>query len=158
MCTPTSRTFWCDCRPNRPVASPSCFLTAVRPPDNPSSLRIAQFLSRRDRRALTGHLQNRETYGVRRLQPELMAQGFSGLDRIAHLRHVLGLRCKQKRRFNATTNSKHDLPDREMQSQSNRSVHLFNRPVHVAARCKSADDYDALLPWRLGKAHSNVTP
>jgi transposase InsO family protein len=57
------------------------------------------------------HRQSRETYGVRRLQPELTAQGFTaGRDRIARLRHVLGLRCKQKRRFKATTNSKHDLP------------------------------------------------
>jgi len=57
------------------------------------------------------HRQSRETYGVRRLQPELTAQGFvAGRDRIARLRHVLGLRCKQKRRFKATTNSKHDLP------------------------------------------------
>ncbi len=57
------------------------------------------------------HRQSRETYGVRRLQPELEAQGFAaGRDRIARLRHVMGLRCKQKRKFKATTNSQHDLP------------------------------------------------
>lgn len=57
------------------------------------------------------HRQSRETYGVRRVQPELMAQGFSaGRDRIARLRRQLGLRCRQKRKFKATTNSKHDLP------------------------------------------------
>jgi putative transposase len=57
------------------------------------------------------HRQSRETYGVRRMQPELEAQGFlAGRDRIGRLRHELGLRCKQKRRFKATTNSRHDLP------------------------------------------------
>jgi len=57
------------------------------------------------------HRQSRETYGVRRLQPELAAQGFpAGPDRIGRLRHELGLRCKPNRKFKATTNSRHDLP------------------------------------------------
>ena len=57
------------------------------------------------------HKQSRETYGTRRVQPELAAQGFvAGRDHIARLRRELGLRCKQKRRFKATTNSNHDLP------------------------------------------------
>lgn len=57
------------------------------------------------------HRQSRETYGVLRLQPELKAQGFAaGRDRIARLRHALNLRCKQRRKFKATTNSSHDLP------------------------------------------------
>ena len=57
------------------------------------------------------HWQSRETYGVRRMQPELEAQGFiAGRDRIGRLRHELGLRCKQKRKFKATTDSRHDLP------------------------------------------------
>lgn len=42
------------------------------------------------------------------LQPELVAQGFNaGRNRIVRLRHKLGLRCKQKRKFKATTNSRH---------------------------------------------------
>jgi transposase InsO family protein len=57
------------------------------------------------------HRQSRETYGTLRMQPELAAQGFdAGRDRIARLRRELGLRCKQKRKFKATTNSNHDLP------------------------------------------------
>lgn len=57
------------------------------------------------------HRQSRETYGVLRIQPELNAQGFlAGRDRIDRLRRELGLRCKQKRKFKATTNSRHDLP------------------------------------------------
>jgi putative transposase len=41
------------------------------------------------------HRQSRETYGVRRMQPELEEQGFaSGRDRIGRLRKELGLHCK----------------------------------------------------------------
>ena len=57
------------------------------------------------------HAQSRQTYGPLRMQPELTAQGFpAGRDRIVRLRRELGLRCKQKRKFKATTNSNHDLP------------------------------------------------
>ena len=57
------------------------------------------------------HQRSRESYGVRRLQPELAAEGFpAGRDRIARLRQDLGLCCRQKRKFRATTNSKHSLP------------------------------------------------
>jgi transposase InsO family protein len=57
------------------------------------------------------HEHSRGTYGPLRLQPELRAQGLSaGLGRIKRLRKGLGLRCKQRRKFKATTNSKHRLP------------------------------------------------
>lgn len=57
------------------------------------------------------HQRTRETYGVRRLQPELAAEGWvAGRDRLARLRRELGLRCRQKRKFKATTNSNHSLP------------------------------------------------
>lgn len=57
------------------------------------------------------HKRTRETYGARRMQPELAADGFvAGRDRIARLRRDMGLKCKQKRRFKATTNSNHKLP------------------------------------------------
>jgi transposase InsO family protein len=56
----------------------------------------------------TVHVQTRETYGPLR---ELAAQGFeAGRDRIVRLRHELGLRCKQKHKFKATTNSRHNFP------------------------------------------------
>ena len=46
-----------------------------------------------------------------RLQPELAADGCqAGLGRIKRIRKALGLRCKQSRKFKATTNSKHTLP------------------------------------------------
>jgi putative transposase len=57
------------------------------------------------------HRRTRETYGARRLQPELARDGFAaGRDRIARLRREMGLGCRQKRKFKATTNSAHALP------------------------------------------------
>ena len=53
----------------------------------------------------------RRTYGSKRLQAELASEGFlAGRDRIARLRKEEGIRCIQKRKFKATTNSNHRLP------------------------------------------------
>ncbi len=57
------------------------------------------------------HRKTRETYGAIRLQSELQAEGFEvGRDRIARLRREMGISCKQKRKFKATTQSDHHLP------------------------------------------------
>jgi len=57
------------------------------------------------------HKRTRESYGSRRLQVELAAEGFvAGRDRIARLRHEMEIRCKQKRKFRVTTDSNHDFP------------------------------------------------
>lgn len=57
------------------------------------------------------HSKMRGVYGPRRLQPELAGMGFvAGRDRIARLRREMGIRCRQKRKFKATTNSAHALP------------------------------------------------
>ncbi len=57
------------------------------------------------------HIRTRETYGTRQLQTELAENGIIvGRDRLARLRKELRLRCKQKRKFRATTNSNHNLP------------------------------------------------
>lgn len=57
------------------------------------------------------HKRSRETYGARRLQPELADDGLVvGRDRIDRLRKEMGLQCRQKRKFKATTNSNHDFP------------------------------------------------
>jgi putative transposase len=57
------------------------------------------------------HVRTRETYGPERLRDELRDDGFkAGVARIKRLRKKLGLRCKQVRKFKATTNSNHDLP------------------------------------------------
>ena len=52
------------------------------------------------------HQRTRETYGSRRLQPELAEDGFiAGRDRIARLRREMQIVCKQKRKFKVTTES-----------------------------------------------------
>ena len=57
------------------------------------------------------HKRGRESYGARRLQPELAADGFTaGRDRIDRLRKELGLSCKQRRKYKTTTNSNHTFP------------------------------------------------
>jgi putative transposase len=57
------------------------------------------------------HKRTRETYGPERLQHELKDHGVKvGICRIRRIRKKLGIRCKQKRKFKATTDSKHALP------------------------------------------------
>jgi len=57
------------------------------------------------------HRRTRQTYGVERLQRELAEDGIRvGICRIKRIKRKLGLRCKQKRKFKATTDSKHKLP------------------------------------------------
>jgi putative transposase len=57
------------------------------------------------------HVKTRQTYGATRLQAELKEEGFAvGRDRVARLRRDMGIRCRQKRKFKATTNSNHEWP------------------------------------------------
>lgn len=57
------------------------------------------------------HTKTRESYGSLRLQAELRTDNVViGRDRLARLRRELGVRCKQKRKFKATTYSAHGLP------------------------------------------------
>ena len=57
------------------------------------------------------HKRTRQTYGTERLQHDLAEHGISvGICRIKRIRRKLGIRCKQKRKFKATTDSKHTLP------------------------------------------------
>jgi putative transposase len=57
------------------------------------------------------HKRYRKTYGSVRLQKELAKGGtVIGRDHISRLRRELGLKCIQKKKFKATTNSKHELP------------------------------------------------
>ena len=57
------------------------------------------------------HQRNRETYGPERLKDDLADHGVSvGVHRIKRILKEHGIRCKQKKRYKATTNSRHDLP------------------------------------------------
>lgn len=75
-------------------------------------------LSRRDKDELrlelevkAAHQRTRQTYGSERLQHDLAEHGINaGICRIKRIRRKLGLYCKQKRKFKATTGSGHKLP------------------------------------------------
>jgi putative transposase len=57
------------------------------------------------------HKRTRETFGPERLQRDLAEHGVkAGVCRIRSIRKKLGIRCKQKKKFKATTDSKHTLP------------------------------------------------
>jgi len=57
------------------------------------------------------HKRTRQTYGPERLQQDLADNGVVvGVHRIKRIRRKLRLRCRQKRKFKATTNSRHSLP------------------------------------------------
>jgi putative transposase len=57
------------------------------------------------------HQRSRETYGTARIKDELAGEGIqAGRDRIGRLRKKLGLACRCKKKFKATTDSKHSLP------------------------------------------------
>ena len=75
-------------------------------------------LSKRDREELRLELEiraadrrTRQTYGPERLQHELAERGVQvGICRIRRIRNKLGIICKQKKKFKATTYSGHNLP------------------------------------------------
>jgi len=57
------------------------------------------------------HKRTREVCGPERLQRDLVEHGVQvGICRIKRIRKKFGIRCKQKRKFKATTDSKHTLP------------------------------------------------
>ena len=57
------------------------------------------------------HTRTRQTYGPVRLQRDLADNGVVvGVHRIKRIRKKLGIRCRQKRKFKATTDSRHSLP------------------------------------------------
>jgi len=57
------------------------------------------------------HCRTRQTYGAERMQHDLAEHGVRvGICRLKRIRRKLGIRCKQKRKFKATTDSKHKLP------------------------------------------------
>lgn len=78
--------------------------------DRPLSSR-AQESARLEIEIRAAHQRTRETCGPERLQSDLADQGIRvGVDRIKRIRKKLGLRCKQKRKFKVTTDSRHNLP------------------------------------------------
>lgn len=60
---------------------------------------------------LAAHERTRQTCGPKRLQEDLADYGIqAGVSRIRRIRKKLGIKCKQKKRFKATTDYRHNLP------------------------------------------------
>ena len=73
--------------------------------------RRAQEEARLEVEIKAAHRRTRETFGPKRLQHDLSEHGVkAGVCRIRRIRKKLGIRCKQKKRFKATTDSRHGLP------------------------------------------------
>ena len=74
------------------------------------------------------HTRNRETYGPERLQSDLAERGIQvGVHRIKRIRKAHGIRCKQVKKFKATTNSNHALPVAENLLAQNFTADAPNR-------------------------------
>jgi transposase InsO family protein len=74
------------------------------------------------------HKRTRETCGPKRLQEDLAEHGIKvGSSRIRRIRKKLGIRCKQVKKFKATTNSKHALPVADNLLEQNFESVLPNR-------------------------------
>jgi len=57
------------------------------------------------------HKRTRGTYGSERLKTDLAEHGVKvGVHRIKRIKKALRIRCKQKKKFKATTDSTHTLP------------------------------------------------
>jgi len=88
------------------VSASGFYSWAQRPPS-----RWAKEETRLEVAIRAAHRRTRETYGAERLQHELAENGVRvGICRIKRIKRRLGLRCKQKRKFKVTTDSKHKLP------------------------------------------------
>ena len=71
----------------------------------------AQEEARLEVEIMAAHRRTRQSYGPERLQKELKDHGITvGVSRIKRIRKKLGIRCRQKRKFKATTDSKHNMP------------------------------------------------
>ncbi len=88
------------------VSRSSWYAWLKRPPS-----KRAQQEGRLEAEIRAAHERTRHTCGPERLQRDLAAHGVKvGVFRIRRIRKKLGLRCKQVRKFKATTDSKHSLP------------------------------------------------
>jgi len=74
------------------------------------------------------HKRTRGTFGAERLKKDLEANGVHiGVSRVRGIRKKLGIRCVQKRKFKATTDSRHCFPVAENLLDQNFSVSEPNK-------------------------------
>jgi transposase InsO family protein len=74
------------------------------------------------------HKRTKETCGPERLQKDMAEHGIhAGVWRIRRIRNKLGIRCKQVKKFKATTDSGHNLPVAENILEQNFEVREPNK-------------------------------
>ena len=109
------------------------------------------------------HKRTRQTYGPERLQRDLADNGVVvGVHRIKRIRRKLGLRCRQKRKFKVTTDSRHSLPvagnllNQKFEASAPNQIWLsdirasgpFRRVVSILSALTPVQDVANLLLWR----------
>jgi len=103
--------------------SPSGYYSWLKRPDSPRQKEEARLVIE----IKAAHKRNRETYGPERLQTDLAEHGVQvGVHRIKRIRKENGIRCKQTKKFKATTNSNHSLPVAENLLEQNFAVEAPN--------------------------------
>ena len=106
------------------VSESGCHAWRKRPPSKRALANV-----RLEVEIKAAHERTRQTYGPERLQADLADNGVEvGISRIKRIRKKLGLRCRQKRKFKATTDSRHSLPV---------APNLLDRKFSVAAPNKA---------------------
>jgi putative transposase len=82
--------------------------------DRPLSKR-AQEEIRLELEIKVAHRRTRQTYGAERLQREMAEHDVRvAICRLKRLRRKMGMKCKQKKKFKVTTDSRHKLPVRRI--------------------------------------------
>lgn len=103
--------------------SSSGYYSWLKRPDSPRQKEEARLVIE----IKAAHKRNRETYGPERLQTDLAEHGVKvGVHRIKRIRKEHGIRCKQTKKFKATTNSEHSLPVAENLLEQNFAVEAPN--------------------------------
>jgi len=88
------------------VSASGYYAWLTRPPS-----KRAQEETRLEVEIRAAHKRTRQSFGSERLQHDLAANGIKvGVCRIKRIRKKLGICCKQKKKFKATTDSSHTLP------------------------------------------------
>lgn len=88
------------------VSASGYYARMKRPPS-----RRAQEEARLEVEIRAAHKRTRQSCGSERLQHDLAANGITvSVCRMKRIRKKLGIRCKQRKKFKATTDSSHSLP------------------------------------------------
>jgi len=104
--------------------SPSGYYAWLKRPDSPRQKEEARLVIE----IKAAHKRTRETCGPERLQVDLAEHGVKvGVHRIKRIRKEQGIRCKQVKKFKATTNSDHSLPVAENLIKQNFAVEAPNQ-------------------------------